>query len=298
MQETRCHRCGAVFPSHHEGAVCPYCGAEAVSKLRAVFSHFARYWLLFALVVFVVLMERPWPNTWAVMGLFAALVLAGFLVLGWGRIGSKQRPEEPLPLDLGRANPSGRPEPAATPLQPPKVPEKWRALLASRPPREVYLPFKVWKNFVFEGVTVLFTLGLFSSRAAKHPPTLRGFLAVFLDPAGLGALLVYGANWAVRLKKIFTTRAIVRDGEVTMAYTTDRSSNRAKYQFWSQTGQIFERRTALVKRNEFLSDLAVVPVFYLAADPRKSVALYGTEFLIRLPENSAAQDLRKAPASA
>lgn len=253
---------------------------------------------MFALITAFLFIERPSASVWAVIGLFAALVAAGFIVFGLGRIGGNRRRNEPLPLDLSGADASIRPERHVTPMRPPKVPEKWRALVASRPPRDVYLPSKVWKAFAVEGVTLLFTIYAYVSKANKHHTTLIGFLSAFVDPANLGLLLVYAATWVIRLKKILTTREILRDGEVAMAYTIDRSWSHATYQFWSQTGQIFEHRTTVVKRAEFLAEFSVVPVFYIPADPRKSVALYGTEFMIRLPENAVPQPLTKAPASA
>lgn len=298
MREVRCRRCGVVFTSHHDGAVCPYCGAEPVSKLGAIFSFFALHWVIFALVVLFIAIERPSASVWAVIGLFAALVATGFIVFGLGRIGGTKRRNEPLPLDLSGADTSFRTTDPAIPMRPPKVPEKWRALIESQPPRDVYLPTKVWKSFLVEGIGLLFTLYVYASKAAKHHLTLIGFLSAFLDPASIGLLLVYIATWTIRLTKLLTTREILRDGEVTMAYTIDRSWNRATYQFWTQTGQTFEQRTSVVQRKEFPAGFMLVPVFYMAANPRKSVALYGTEFLIRLPVNSATQQLDKAPASA
>lgn len=296
MQEVRCRRCGAVFTSHHEGAVCPYCGAEAVSKLGAFFSFLAMHWIVFALIVAFLIIERPSASVWAVICLFAALVLAGFIVFGVGRIGGNKRRNEPTALDIGKGNPSIRAEVPLVPMRPPKVPERWRALINSRPPRDVYLPSKIWTNFLIEGVTLLFAWYVFASKAAKHHLTLIGFISTFVDPATIGTSLVYVSTWIVRLNKLLTTREILRDGEVTVAYTTNRSWNRVTYRFWTQTGQIFERRTSVVQRKEFRAgEFSTVPVFYIAADPRKSVALYGTEFLIRLPLNSATQQLHKAP---
>lgn len=299
MKEIRCRRCGAAFPAHHDGAVCPYCGAEAVSKLGNILSFFAMHWIVFALVAIFLIIERPSATSWAVIGLFVALVLAGFMVFGLGRIGGKQRPKEPPRLGLASDDSSVHLQARLTPLRPPKVPEKWRALMQSRPPRDVYLPAKTWTNFLVEGITLLSTLYIYASKAHKHRLTLIGFISTFVDPANIGLVLIYVATWVVRLKKLLTTREILRDGLVTMAYTTDRSWNRAAYQFWTETGQIFERRTSVVQRKEFRAGgFSIVPVFYMAADPRKSVALYGTEFLIRLPADSPVQQLKKAPANA
>ncbi|HEY6467792.1 MAG TPA: hypothetical protein VIY69_17455, partial [Candidatus Acidoferrales bacterium] len=106
MQEVRCRRCRAVFTSHHEGAVCPYCGAEVVSKLEAFFSFLAMHWIVFALIVAFLVIKRPSASAWAVIGLFAALVLAGFIVFGLGRIGGNKRRNEPATLDLSSGDPS------------------------------------------------------------------------------------------------------------------------------------------------------------------------------------------------
>jgi hypothetical protein len=299
MREIRCRRCGAVFPSHDDSAVCPYCGAEAVSKFGSIASFFAMHWIVFVLIAVFLLIARPSASAWAVIGLFAALVPAGFIVFGLGRIGGNKRRDEPLPLALSTGDSSVRPQPPLTPMRPPKVPEKWRALIESRPPRDVYLPSKIWTNFLVEGVALLSTLYIYASKTHKHRLTLIGSISTFVDPANIGLLLMYVATWIVRSKKLLSTREIVRDGEVTMAYTTDRSWNRATYQFWTQTGQIFTHRTSVVQRKEFRAgEFSVVPVFYMAADPRKSIALYGTEFLVRLPVNPSAKQLDKAPVSA
>lgn len=297
MREVRCSRCGAVFTVQSDDAVCPSCGSAPVSRLSTIFSFVATHWLMFLLIAAFLAIERPSAQAWAVITFFLALVALGFIWFGLGRIG-KSRSKEPS-LDLGTMpRAETRPDPLITPMRPPKVPEKWRALVASRPPREVYLPPNVWKGFLAEGATLLFTLYVYSSKASKHHLSPAQFLSTFIDPANLGLVLVYALSWGVRLKKLLTTRSIVRDGEVTIAYTTDRSWNRATYRFWTQTGESFERRTTIVQRPDIPGEFTLVPVFYMLQDPRKSVALYGTEFRVRLAEDESAQQLQKVAAEA
>jgi hypothetical protein len=292
MQETRCRQCGATFTTVHPGAVCPYCGTQPSSRLRDFVSFLAMHWVLFALIAAFIAIERPSAPVWAVIGLFAALVALGVVCFGMGRATKVIAPDETLSLNL-ETHPR-RAMPANIPMRPPKVPEKWRALVDSRPPRDVYLPPAFWKSFASETIVVVGTVLAYQARAAKHHVPFSKSPS-FDDPASLIIILSYTATWAVRVHKLLTTRQVVRDGEVSVAYTTARSWNRATYQFWTQTGESFERRTSLVTRPDTPLTMQIVPVFYLPDNPRKSVALYATEFRVRLAGADASRQLKNVP---
>jgi len=212
------------------------------------------------------------------------------LALGWfflSRAKSKSS-DEIASLDL-HASPRGPTQSSATiPLSPPKVPDRWRSLVDSRPPRDVYMPRKVWKGFVVETcyVVSIFYFALVGAEQ-RHVSPLH-FFYTHPDAGSFGILIPYFWSVGARIKSYLSTRDIMRDGEVTIAYTTDRSLNRATYRFWTRTGAVFERRTRVIKRPDLTNDFGLVPVFYMPQDPRKSVALYGTEFSVRLPEAAAA----------
>jgi hypothetical protein len=246
--------------------------------------------LLLTLILVFLVIERPSHQVWAVIAFSAMLVVLGLIWLALGRIGRGKREKEPVGLDLGaRPDSANFPEAPLVPMRPPKVPEKWSSLVATRPPRDVYLPPKFWKGFLVETLSVLFTIYIYESRAAKHHLSLTQLIKLYQDPASIALLLTYLFSWAVRLKSLLSTRAVVRDGEVTIGYTKDRSWNGATYQFWTQTGETLERRTSVLKSPDAATEISLIPVFYMPEDPRKSVALYGTDFRVRLPEDNRVQ---------
>jgi hypothetical protein len=296
MGEVRCRRCGAVFTTHHEGAVCPFCGAEPGLQLGEALSFITRYWIIILALPLFLIVASPSRQAWtwvAFISIIGALGLAWFF---FGRARRKEKDEQPISLGLEPPPATGRSDPWSVPLSPPKVPDRWRALAASRPPRGVYLPNKVWISFLVESFAVLSALyGYYTAANKRHIPFL-GFLSFYENPGADVFLFPYLLSWVVRIRSIFTTREIMRDGEVTIAYTTDRHWSRATYQFWTKSGERFERKTSVLKRPDLPSDTLLVPVFYMPEDPRKSVALYGTEFRVRLPDEISAQQLQKAAA--
>ena len=295
MREVRCHRCGAIFSAHHEGAVCPFCGAEPRATFDAILSFISKYWivLLFAIPLLAIYPPSREAWTWiAFLAIVGALGLAWFFV---ARASGAKKDEQPISLGLEPPPSKIRRDPWSAPLSPPKVPDRWRSLVDSRPPRDIYMPSKLWGSFAVETVAVLSALsGYYAAASRHHMPVLR-FISFHADPGAVMAALTWLVSWVVRVKSILTTREIMRDGEVTIAYTTDHHWNRATYQFWTKSGERFERKTSVLKRFDLPSDTSLVPVFYMPENPRKSVALYGTEFRVRLPEEASARQLQKAP---
>jgi hypothetical protein len=288
MREARCSRCGAVFPVAHDGAVCPYCGAEPRSKIAGALAFVGRRWIIVAILLLALVFARPSREAWMWIGLISIIAA---LALGWFFLSRARRKstDEIANLHLGLDPQSPRTgESQSVALSPPKVPDRWRALVDSRPPRDVYLPSKVWKGFVVETFYVVLILYFAFLSGKKHHVSPLEFFYSHPDVGDSALLLTYFASIGARLKGFLTTRHIMRDGEVTIAYTMNRSFfNRATYRFWTKTGAVFERRTRVIKRPDFATDFGLVPVFYMPQDPRESVALYATEFSVRLPESAA-----------
>jgi hypothetical protein len=296
MQETRCSKCGAIFIADHEGAVCPFCGAEASAKVGAVLSFLRKYWILVLGTLVFLAVARPPKEAWMWIGLLSLMGALGLACFFFWRAKRRQADEQPLSLGVEPLAKT-RPDPWSVPLSPPKVPDRWRQLVDSRPPRDVYMPSKIWQGFIGETFYVVVVLGGYLTAAGRHHMPWLHFFDRGPDAGGMMLVLTYFASVGSRVKSFLTARDIMRDGEVTIAYTVDRSGKRATYQFWTKTGQTFQSRTRLIKRSDFTNDFGLVPVFYMPENPHKSVALYGTEFSIRLLEPAAAE-LQKAPAKA
>ena len=82
---------------------------------------------------------------------------------------------------------------------------------------------------------------------------------------------------------------------MTVGSAEDRSRGRLTYRFCTTNGEWFEGKSRLISRSDVLAEGRIVPVFYMPEDPRKSVALPGTEFRISLPEDEAATRFQSVP---
>jgi hypothetical protein len=256
-----------------------------------------RHWVFLTIAILAVVFVRPSPEAWTWIGAAAILAVLGLLWFALSRARLKST-DEVANLDLGLSpQVSSRPGTSSIALSPPKVPDRWRALVDSRSPRDVYMWARVWTSFLGETISVIVIICANFAGAHSHHESPIQFVFSHPDVGSLAILLPYFASVGARIKGFLTTRDIMRDGEVTIAYTINQSGSRATYQFWTKTGAVFERRTRVIKRPEFSAGLGLVPVFYMPEDPRKSVALYGTEFSIRLPQEDSARQLEKAPSS-
>src|SRR6185437_11024255 len=171
MGETRCRRCGADFPAHDAEVVCPYCGSEPGSRFAAALVFVGRHWVLLTIAILAVIFVRPSPEAWTWIG--AAAILAA-LALGWSVLSRARRKstDEIANLDLGLSPPvSSRPATSSIALSPPKVPQRWRALVDSRPPRDVYMWAKVWTSFLAETFSVIVIIYANFAGAHRHHET-------------------------------------------------------------------------------------------------------------------------------
>ena len=185
--------------------------------------------------------------------------------------------------------------------RPPPTPREWKSLLSMGKPREVYWPKEARQTLFWEAalnVTFLIFLVFIAHR--------RGWAFVrqhTFDPGEL-AILIPVVLWIYllpgRLRQELKARALLRDGEVTIGFLTTWVSRdrpyRVSYQFWTQTGERFERDGILLGSYEASDGNDRIPVFYLPQDPTQSIALCCTASRVRLPEESAVSAMRDIPA--
>lgn len=284
MREMHCQRCGAISTIRGDARICAYCGSQLSAPVGAVISFVRRHFWVFAWAIAFLLIERPSKEVFWDFGTLlsvSALGLVWFLITR--AIRKAEKDEVVVEWKVDRY-----PTPKlVSELRPPEVPASWRALMESRPPRDVYLPTKARINFLFGTAAISVVLVVLPVVAASHHRSISqiyGQPRAAFDLLGLlGGLTV----WFLQLRALLTTRDILRNGEATVAYTQDRALHHATYRFWTRSGQSFERGTAVLSRSEF-SKIGLAAVFYLPQDPRKSIALCGTEFRVRLPESKAA----------
>jgi hypothetical protein len=281
MPETICPQCGAVATTNGDFRICPHCGHD-FSKTFPKIPLVSVYWLPPGLI-FVAgsapLLSAFFQVEWKYW------VIAGFVLalgLGWVFVARKFRREYYDPtasLNVYAKERNGRrDEIAPVRARMPETPRIWKPLVSVPRPREVYLPSGAKFAFLF-GAFSVFLLGVGLLWASVHH---RGAFA-------------HGVNWSrgwaplfnflgVALGSLFmawreaTSRKLLRDGEVTIGYW-----NEGAYEFWTQSGQRFRHDSSLVPSSDAITDVGLVPVFYVPHDPTKSVALCSVYSRVRIP---------------
>jgi hypothetical protein len=175
-------------------------------------------------------------------------------------------------------------------MRAPDVPKAWRALVSATRPRDIYLPRAASLAYVGEGIFTLVPLVHVLLRRAQGS-LLISFHA---DKTEIFWIVAYVVASILHVAGLLRTREIVRDGELTVAYVVADPTS-ATYQFCTTTGDWFEGRSRIVSRDA-LKQASVTPVFYMPEDPRRNVALFGTPFRVRLPEDGNARALHNMPA--
>jgi hypothetical protein len=282
MREMHCQRCGAISTIRGDAAICTYCGSQLSAPVGAVISFGRRHFWVFVWAIVFLLVERPPKEVLLDFGVLLSIFAVGllwFLVIR--AIRKIEKDEVVVEWKVDRY-----PTPIlVSELRPPDVPTPWRTLMESRPPRDVYLPAKAQVTFLFATACVSAVLIGLPLLAASHHKSIFQLYGSPRAASDLLSLLGGLTVWVLQLKALLTTRDILRNGEATVAYTQDQTLNHATYRFWTRSGQCFERGTAVISKTEF-SKLGLCAVFYLPQDPRKSIALCGTEFRVRLAESS------------
>jgi len=174
---------------------------------------------------------------------------------------------------------------AAVSLSKPEMPSDWRPIASLSRPRDVFMSSGAEGQLIL--TVAIFAFGIW----AVFPHTSREeFLALVRNPQqGLFGLLwltfwVYFAISGIR--ESFAGREILRDGELATGVLTDWREGRGgisiSYQFWTDSGQRFERHGKVYSKEELRIEKDPLKVFYLPQDPTKSVALCCTPWRLRL----------------
>jgi hypothetical protein len=277
MQEISCPRCGALFAPQDGSQLCPHCGKEVSLHVAQVRSFFLRhFWRIFhvALVIGIVAATYGVPD-WKILAI-ASLILAGgllwasFLRYGHGSQGSIAK----LNLDdQAQILVKGR----EFQVRPPVTPKQWEKLVCLSAPREVHLDrtykidlFVTWLLVLVNGAIVWRKLTI---NHVRHETAME---LVFFS-----LLYVLLPLWitVASIRRELAAKELLRDGEVTIGCWGD-----GAYQFWTRSGERFERPGPLVSGDQdVLTDPGLVPVFYSRHDPSKSAALCCVRSRVQVP---------------
>jgi hypothetical protein len=168
-------------------------------------------------------------------------------------------------------------------------------------PREVYWPKAAKLRILLEAAANVTFLIVLVFVARRHG---WAFVRQYsLDPGDL-VMLIPIALWIYllpgRIRQELTARTLLREGEVTIGCLTTWVSRdhpfRVSYQFWTQTGERFERDGILLTGYDPSEGTDRVPVFYLPQDPTTNIALCCTASRIRLPEERSVHSMSNIPA--
>jgi hypothetical protein len=299
MQEIHCPRCGALyFPSAYV-RLCPHCSAGVPTFFSKLWIQARRFAWTLILISLIVAALRPPAWAWAFAGFLVVLAL---LASAWSILSQHFRRGAYAPLNLINLYPRQAPlEVNPVVPRPPPTPREWKHLLSMGRPREVYWPRAARLGISCDAaanVTFLIFLVLLGRR--------HGWVFVrhhTFDPSEL-AILIPIALWIYllpgRILQELRARTLLRDGEVTIGclitWVSRGQPYRVSYQFWTQTGERFERDGILMAGYDSSKGTDRIPVFYLPQDPSKSIALCCTASRIRLPEESSVHSVSNIPA--
>jgi hypothetical protein len=173
------------------------------------------------------------------------------------------------------------------------MPNDWRALVLLSRPREVFMSSAAKGELVLTVALFSFGLGVVFL-SFIHNASWSEFRTLVHNPQNGLLGLLWLTAWVYfsisSIREWFVAWAVLRDGELTTGVLTDwhegRSGTSISYQFWTDSGQRFERH-GKVFSNEELTVPTIqrepLKVFYIPEDPTKSVALCCTPLRIRLP---------------
>jgi hypothetical protein len=271
MEEVTCPCCGAIFTPENSAGICPNCGYDArtlFAKLRLldkdmlgiaaflVFSLLVIHNLIFALI---------------------AVAMACFAFAQRARIGL-HKPAIALNLE------AREPKKALIPISKPPTPKEWKTLASLSRPRVVVISARAKGEVILSAVVFLgvgaFVLSSYWNRfetLAEHPQgSIFGLV-------WLGLFVYLGA---IGVRDWFAAWEVLRDGELTTGILTDWREGRGgasiSYQYWTDSGQRFERHGKLVSKEELATKEDPLKVFYLPQEPTKSVALCCTSLRVRM----------------
>ncbi len=271
MDELTCPRCGAVFAPEASAGLCPNCSYNArtlFAKLRLTDKDVLAIILL---LVFSLFLMRDL--------FFAAIAVA----LAWSTFAQKagigwHRP--PIAFNLMAREPKR----ASIPISRRAIPNEWKTLASLPRPRVIAMSAAAKRQMILS-VLVFFAVGGFV--LASHWIQFTNLSKHFRDSvSGLLWLLVFVYLGVSGARDWFAAWEILRDGELTTGILTDWREGRGgasiSYQFWTDSGQRFERQGKVISKEELAAEEDPLKVFYLPQNPTKSVALACTPLRIRI----------------
>ena len=271
MEEITCPRCGAIFAPENSAGICPNCGYNArtfFAKLRLIDKDMLGIvsFLVFSLVL--------------IHNLFFAVIA---LAMAWSAFAQRARiglHKPPIALNL-EARELQR---APIPISKPSIPNEWKTLTSLSRPRVIVMSARAKGEIV---LSVVFFLGVggfvLSSYWNQFETLVEHPQDSIFGLAWLGLFVYLGG---IRMRDWFAAREILMDGELTAGVLTDwregRGGSSISYQYWTDSGQRFERHGKLIFKEELATKEGPLKVFYLPQDPTKSVALCCTSLRVRI----------------
>jgi hypothetical protein len=180
------------------------------------------------------------------------------------------RPPTALNLETRKSNS------APVPMSRPAMPSDWRALGLLSRPRDVFMSSGAKGGLILTVFIFAFGLWALFTYASRNE-----FLTLIHHPKNglLGLLwLTFWVYFGITgIREYFVGREILRDGELTTGVLTDWRERRGgisvSFQFWTDSGQRFERHGKVHSKDELSNKTDPLKVFYLPQDPTKNVAL-------------------------
>jgi hypothetical protein len=159
-------------------------------------------------------------------------------------------------------------------LSKPPIPGGWSALVQLSRPRKVFMPTgsKAWLLLGI-GFFSLFEVGpILSFLRRASWSDVRALVHNSGDSLNGIVWLAFCAYFCVlTIRAWLVNREVLRDGELTTGLLTHYDESRAgiyvRYQFWTDSGQRFERRGRVFTKKELAVATAPLKVFYLPQDP-------------------------------
>src|SRR5712675_407438 len=269
--EAACWHCGAIFVPDTSAGLCPHCGHNVrtpFARLRAADTNLVALILFLAFSVFVIR---------SVLLSMIATAQAWSMFTQKAEIGL-HKPSVALNLETKKS------KSIPVPLSRPAMPSDWRAIALLSRPRNVFMSSGAKTELVL--TVSIFALGL----AAVFPHASRNeFLTLVHNPKDGVFGLLWLTFWVYfgisGILEYFIGREILRDGELTTGVLTDWREGRGgisvSYQFWTDSGQRFERHGRVHSKEELSNEKDPLKVFYLPQDPSKSLALCCTSWRLR-----------------
>jgi len=264
--------------------VCPHCGANPRELSAIIHAGISKYLRIAGGILLSVLpLALTARKLWSWDSLMPLLVVLG---VSWVVNVARERRHQPITaLEIGSRKKSETTV-SLPPPRPPEVPREWKPLISLPRPREVYIPLGKALWLSAEAVFIVVMIGRFVSSVHRHPMPLGQWITHRWGEVPFVVVALIALPILLRhIAQEFENWSLLRDGEVTIGVIADWISmgegKVAVYRFWTQSGQRFEHEKRVYSDESAFKDIGLVPVFYLAQEPTKSVALCCTVLRVR-----------------